>query len=97
MRKPSSRTITPKLHEWAIPYTVLVKVCRSQKPVTSGNLTSSQKGGWDPDTFEFDKEMNAQIDQAFKNVELALTTAGGKGWEQLRRLLLHSTSRHNDD
>lgn len=29
--------------EWAIPYTVLVKVCRSQKPVTSGNLQIHKK------------------------------------------------------
>lgn len=44
-------------------------------------------GGWDPETGDFPKtkEINAQIDQAFRNVDLALKAAGSKGWEQVCR------------
>lgn len=35
---------------------------------------------------EFHKEINEQIDQAFKNVELNLKDAGGKGWSQVFRV-----------
>lgn len=43
-------------------------------------------GGWDPDTGVFEKEINAQIDLAFSNVDRALKDAGGKGWEQVFRI-----------
>lgn len=43
-------------------------------------------GGWDPETGAFFKEINAQIDQAFRNVELNLMDAGGKGWSQVFRV-----------
>merc|ERR1712113_1317325 len=44
------------------------------------------QGGWDPDTGVFEKEITAQIDLAFKNVDRALRDAGGKGWEQVFRV-----------
>lgn len=40
-------------------------------------------GGWHPITGEFEKEINAQIDLAFANVERNLKDAGGKGWSQV--------------
>lgn len=41
-------------------------------------------GGWaNEGKFEFYKEINAQIDQAFENVQSALTAADGKGWDQV--------------
>lgn len=43
-------------------------------------------GGWDPATSKIHQEINAQIDQAFSNVELALKEAGGKGWCQVYRV-----------
>jgi enamine deaminase RidA (YjgF/YER057c/UK114 family) len=43
-------------------------------------------GGFDPNTGVFNTEINAQIDQAFENVQLALTDAGGKGWSQVFRV-----------
>ena len=49
-------------------------------------VTKICSGGWDPQTGEFYKEINAQIDQAFRNVELNLRDAGGKGWEQVYRV-----------
>ena len=39
--------------------------------------------GWDPETGVFLNEINAQIDQAFANVDLNLATAGGTGWQQV--------------
>lgn len=48
--------------------------------------TRTHPGGWIPETGEFYKEINAQIDQAFKNVELNLKDAGGKGWSQVYRI-----------
>ncbi|KAJ5360132.1 hypothetical protein N7517_009323 [Penicillium concentricum] len=42
--------------------------------------------GWDPQTFVIHREINAQIDQAFANVDLNLKHAGGKGWEQVFRV-----------
>lgn len=41
-------------------------------------------GGWDAKTGEYYTEINAQIDEAFKNVDINLKDAGGKGWEQVR-------------
>ncbi|RSH79084.1 uncharacterized protein EHS24_002016 [Apiotrichum porosum] len=43
-------------------------------------------GGWDPNTFVIYREINAQIDEAFKNVDLALRAAGGKGWDQVYKV-----------
>lgn len=43
-------------------------------------------GGWNPQSGTFYLEINAQIDQAFSNVELALKDAGGKGWSQVFRV-----------
>ena len=50
------------------------------------SLADGKPGGWDPATGEFYREINAQIDQAFANVELALRTAGGQGWAQVFRV-----------
>lgn len=54
------------------------------------------KGGWDPETGEFHKEINAQIDQAFANVDLALKTAGGKGWAQVYRVNSYHVPINNE-
>lgn len=43
-------------------------------------------GGWDPKTGVIHREINAQIDQAFENVDLNLKDAGGKGWDQVFRV-----------
>lgn len=48
--------------------------------------TNMHLGGWDPQTGEIPKDISAQIDQAFANVELNLKDAGGKGWEQVYRI-----------
>ncbi|KAK6902563.1 endoribonuclease L-PSP [Kwoniella mangroviensis CBS 10435] len=46
----------------------------------------SGQGGWNPETDVIYKEINAQIDQAFINVDIALKDAGGKGWEQVYQI-----------
>lgn len=43
-------------------------------------------GGWDPKTLEIPSDLNEEVDQAFKVVDLALRTAGGKGWEQVYKV-----------
>lgn len=43
-------------------------------------------GGWHPETGVINREINAQIDQAFANCDLNLRDAGGKGWSQVFRV-----------
>lgn len=43
-------------------------------------------GGWDPKTGAIPADTVSQIDQAFRNVDLNLKQAGGKGWEQVFRV-----------
>ncbi|KAK2014572.1 hypothetical protein LZ32DRAFT_616736 [Colletotrichum eremochloae] len=52
------------------------------KPVRVGdNIACSGQGGCDPKMGEFYREINAQIDQAFANVDLSVKDAGCQGWE----------------
>lgn len=51
---------------------------------------TKQKGGWDPTTGEIPPSLADEIDQAFANVDLALRTAGGKGWSQVYRVRLYA-------
>ncbi|KAJ9609895.1 NRAMP-like transporter smf-3 [Cladophialophora chaetospira] len=44
------------------------------------------QGGWDPSTGSIPFNLNAEIDQAFANVDLNLKHAGGSGWEQVFRV-----------
>ncbi|KAL8836930.1 MAG: hypothetical protein Q9170_002730 [Blastenia crenularia] len=53
-------------------------------------------GGWDPSTGAFNTETNAQIDRAFANVDLALKTAGGKGWSQVFRVNSYHVPINNE-
>lgn len=50
-----------------------------------GCMESSDRcvGGWDAKTGEIQSDISGQIDQAFKNVDIALKDAGGRGWEQV--------------
>ncbi|KAI5475879.1 hypothetical protein MNV49_000761 [Pseudohyphozyma bogoriensis] len=58
----------------------------SQAVRIGDRIECAGQGGWDPATGEFNTEINAQIDQAFKNVDLNLKDAGGKGWSQVYRV-----------
>ncbi|KAB8225797.1 Endoribonuclease L-PSP/chorismate mutase-like protein [Aspergillus novoparasiticus] len=68
----------------------------SQAVRISDRIECSGQGGWDPKTGEFYKEINAQIDQAFANVDLALKTAGGKGWTQVYRVNSYHVPINNE-
>ncbi|KFY91750.1 hypothetical protein V500_04486 [Pseudogymnoascus sp. VKM F-4518 (FW-2643)] len=41
------------------------------------------QGGWDRETDKIEREINAQIERAFENVEHNLKTAGAKGWQDV--------------
>lgn len=65
------------------------------RPLTKCAINIST-GGWDPKTGVFHREINAQIDQAFANVELNLKDAGGKGWEQVFRVNSYHVPINNE-
>lgn len=48
--------------------------------------TDGYEGGWNPSTGTIPRDINAQIDQAFANVDLNLRNAGGAGWSQVYRV-----------
>ncbi|KAK9357125.1 Endoribonuclease L-PSP/chorismate mutase-like protein [Lipomyces starkeyi] len=68
----------------------------SQAVRIGDRIECAGQGGWDPETGVFYKEINAQIDQAFANVELALKTAGGTGWEQVHRVNSYHVPINNE-
>ncbi|KAB8237156.1 RidA family protein [Aspergillus alliaceus] len=68
----------------------------SQAVRINDRIECSGQGGWDPNTGVFYKEINAQIDQAFANVDLALKAAGGKGWEQVYRVNSYHVPINNE-
>ncbi|WWC60642.1 uncharacterized protein I303_103216 [Kwoniella dejecticola CBS 10117] len=59
-------------------------------------IECSGQGGWNPETGEFNREINAQIEQAFKNVDLNLRDAGGKGWEQVFKVVTYHVPCNNE-
>lgn len=55
--------------------------------LTLATSSSHTVGGWDPKTFKIPDDVNAQIDQAFANVELTLKDSGIKdGWKTVFRV-----------
>ncbi|KAJ4984907.1 l-psp endoribonuclease family [Stagonosporopsis vannaccii] len=54
------------------------------------------QGGWNRETGEFLLEINAQIDQAFENVDHNLKDAGGKGWSQVFRVNSYHVPINNE-
>lgn len=73
-------------------------MCRSRLYISPDHhaLTESVLGGWNRETGEFLLEINAQIDQAFENVEHNLRDAGGKGWEQVFRVNSYHVPINNE-
>ncbi|KAJ5114374.1 L-PSP endoribonuclease family protein [Penicillium alfredii] len=68
----------------------------SQAVRIGDRIECAGQGGWDPMSGEFHREINAQIDQAFANVELNLKNAGGKGWEQVFRVNSYHVPINNE-
>ncbi|KIW31225.1 uncharacterized protein PV07_02890 [Cladophialophora immunda] len=58
----------------------------SQAVRVGDRIECAGQGGWHPETGVINTEINAQIDQAFANVDLNLKDAGGKGWSQVFRV-----------
>jgi enamine deaminase RidA (YjgF/YER057c/UK114 family) len=50
-----------------------------------------RKGGLHQQTGEISSNITEEIAQAFRNVDTALTDAGGKGWSQVYRVNLYHT------
>ncbi|EAU81847.1 endoribonuclease L-psp family protein [Coprinopsis cinerea okayama7 len=57
----------------------------SQAVRVGDRIECAGQGGWDPSNGKIPADLTEEIDQAFANVELALKTAGGKGWSQVFR------------
>ncbi len=53
-------------------------------------------GGWDCQSGEMKKELNEEIDEAFKNVDYNLKDAGGKGWPQVFRVNSYHTDMSDE-
>jgi enamine deaminase RidA (YjgF/YER057c/UK114 family) len=76
---------------------VLGKVCRQQDGGNRDHASDENViGGWNTKTGEFAKEINAQIDLAFENVESNLRDAGGKGWTQVFRVNSYHVPINNE-
>lgn len=56
-------------------------------PTPQLQLRLTITGGWPRELkdgkIEFYRDINKQIDQAFENCQVALESAGGKGWSQV--------------
>ncbi|KAM0342398.1 hypothetical protein ACHAPU_009585 [Fusarium lateritium] len=68
----------------------------SQAVRIGDRIECSGQGGWDPATGEIKKEINAQIDVAFENVERCIKDAGGKGWSQVYRVNSYHVPLNNE-
>lgn len=59
-----------------------VKVRNHHSHLTFNNLTK-KLGGWDRTTEVIPEDFEAQVAQAFENVNFTLKDAGGKGWDEV--------------
>ncbi|TVY81148.1 hypothetical protein LSUE1_G004444 [Lachnellula suecica] len=70
----------------------------SQAIRVGDRIICSGQGGWDPSPKEIDvtkfikEDLMEEIDQAFSNVDHNLKHAGGKGWEQVYKVVTYSTN-----
>lgn len=53
-------------------------------------------GGWHPETGIYEKDIDAEIQQAFANVDLCIKDAGGKGWSQVYRVNSYHVGLSNE-
>ncbi|KAF7540793.1 hypothetical protein G7Z17_g12099 [Cylindrodendrum hubeiense] len=79
--------------EWAN-----VNLGYSQAVRVGDRIECSGQGGWKaPETLPlslddvFPRDIKSEIEQAFRNVDTALKTAGGKGWSQVFRVNSYHT------
>ncbi|KAF8858702.1 endoribonuclease L-PSP [Acephala macrosclerotiorum] len=74
----------------------LQKHSYNQAVRVGSRVECSGQGGWDPSSGVYNTENNAQIDQAFSNVDLNLKDAGGKGWSQVFRVNSYHVPLNNE-
>ncbi|OOQ82293.1 L-PSP endoribonuclease family protein [Penicillium brasilianum] len=68
----------------------------SQAVRIGDRIECAGQGGWDPKSGEISQEINAEIDQAFENVDLNLKHAGGNGWDQVFRVNSYHVPMDNE-
>ncbi|KAF7171359.1 hypothetical protein CNMCM5623_003755 [Aspergillus felis] len=68
----------------------------SQAVRVGDRIECAGQGGWDPSTGNIPREINAQIDQAFANVDMNLRNAGGEGWSQVYRVNSYHVPINNE-
>lgn len=82
----------PGIGEWAqknLSYSQAIRV--------GNRIVCAGQGGWDPNPEVIDlstlikEDLMEEIDQAFSNVDHNLKHAGGKGWEQVYKVVTYST------
>ncbi|OAL43730.1 putative L-PSP endoribonuclease family protein [Pyrenochaeta sp. DS3sAY3a] len=59
-------------------------------------IECSGQGGWDTNTGEYNTNIDEQIQQAFKNVDVCLKDAGGTGWPQVYRVNSYHVPLNNE-
>jgi enamine deaminase RidA (YjgF/YER057c/UK114 family) len=89
----------PGIGEWA-----QKNFAYSQAIRVGNRIVCAGQGGWDPSPEKIDlsklikEDLIEEIDQAFSNVNHNLKHAGGKGWEQVYKVVTYSTdirAQHN--
>ncbi|KAI0466864.1 putative L-PSP endoribonuclease family protein [Xylaria cf. heliscus] len=70
----------------------------SQAARIGDTIQVSGQGGWNPNgpLSSCSRDLPTQIDKAFENVELALKTAGGKGWSQVYSVKSYHVPLNNE-
>ncbi|CEJ62216.1 Putative L-PSP endoribonuclease family protein [Penicillium brasilianum] len=68
----------------------------SQAVRIGDRIECAGQGGWDPKSGEISQEINAEIDQAFENVDLNLKHASGTGWDQVFRVNSYHVPMDNE-
>lgn len=82
---------------WAIELRSQDKVSRSLVLSRIIRLADISSGGWDAIMGEMKQDPIEEIDQAFKNVQIALTDAGGKGWPQVYSVKIYVAEKYWGD
>lgn len=80
--------------------TMVRKELHYSQAIRVGNrIVCAGQGGWDPaqpnietEGILFPTDVADEVDQAFRNVDMNLRFAGGKGWSQVYKVLTLSTS-----
>ncbi|KAH7304183.1 putative L-PSP endoribonuclease family protein [Stachybotrys elegans] len=83
----------PKFGDYALEHFAYNQAVR-----VGDRIELSGQGGWDPnsDPLELAEDLEGQIDQAFRNIDLALKVAGGKGLSQVYKIVSYHVHLGDD-